>query len=164
MLLYLNSSPTDMQDGFISIKKGWAIKTVGHQMKELNLITNKRFFTYLAVLKNEKVIIGKYKISKGMTSHEILKRLSNGEILRVGSKITWHSFSKMSGLYGAFAESLCQVIFVRSLRRKVTIPEGFNLYKIAKTLETNNICTSSDFLFFSFDVGFLNSIGISQFC
>ena len=35
--------------------------------------------------------------------------------LRVGSKITWHSVSKMSGLYGTFADSLGQVIFVRSL-------------------------------------------------
>ncbi|MCP4750717.1 MAG: hypothetical protein GY866_07485 [Proteobacteria bacterium] len=35
--------------------------------------------------------------------------------LRVGSKITWHSVGKMSSLYGTFADSLCQVIFVRSL-------------------------------------------------
>ncbi len=36
-------------------------------------------------------------------------------LLRVGSKITWHSVGKMSSLLGTFADSLCQVIFVRSL-------------------------------------------------
>ncbi len=36
--------------------------------------------------------------------------------LRVGSKTTWHSVGKMSSLLGTFADSLCQVIFVRSLR------------------------------------------------
>ena len=36
--------------------------------------------------------------------------------LRVGSKITWHSVGKMSSLLGTFADSLCQVIFVRSLK------------------------------------------------
>ncbi len=35
--------------------------------------------------------------------------------LRVGSKITWYSVGKMSSLYGTFADSLCQVVFVRSL-------------------------------------------------
>lgn len=32
------------------------------------------------------------------------------------TKIIWHSVSKMSVLYGTFANSLCKIIFVRSLR------------------------------------------------
>ncbi len=41
--------------------------------------------------------------------------VSSYSILRVGSKITWHSVGKMSSHFGTFVDSLCQVIFVRSL-------------------------------------------------
>jgi len=37
-------------------------------------------------------------------------------LLKVGSKITWHFVCKMFSLYGTFADRLCQVIFVRSLK------------------------------------------------
>ncbi len=46
----------------------------------------------------------------------LILTFSKPELLRVASKITWHSIGKMSGLYGTFADSLWQVIFERSLR------------------------------------------------
>jgi len=38
-----------------------------------------------------------------------------------GITLLWHCVSKMSGLYGTFADNLCQVIFVRSLNFKKTV-------------------------------------------
>jgi UPF0755 protein len=46
------------------------------------------------------------------------------------------------------------------IRRKVTIPEGFNLYEIARRLEETSIVSADDFLEHAFDRVFLNSIGI----
>ncbi len=46
--------------------------------------------------------------------------------------------------------------------KKITIPEGFNLYEIAVKLEENAITDANDFLEYSFDPEFLRSIGISR--
>ncbi len=48
------------------------------------------------------------------------------------------------------------------LSRKVTIPEGFNIYQIANRLEANNICDSDAFLDYAFDGTFLKSVGIDS--
>ncbi|MCP4727090.1 MAG: endolytic transglycosylase MltG, partial [bacterium] len=46
------------------------------------------------------------------------------------------------------------------LRRKVTIPEGFNLYEIAARLDANDITNSDDILYYSTDSKFLKSLGV----
>ena len=48
------------------------------------------------------------------------------------------------------------------LSRKVTIPEGFNIYQIADRLEANNICVSGSFLDYASDETFLKSLGIDS--
>ncbi|HON79726.1 MAG TPA: endolytic transglycosylase MltG [Spirochaetota bacterium] len=47
------------------------------------------------------------------------------------------------------------------LRRRVTIPEGYNLYQIAERLEQNEIVKKDIFLRSAFDRAFLKSIGIN---
>ena len=44
-----------------------------------------------------------------------LKNYSSVSHLRKGNTLLWHFVCKMSGLFGTFADRLCQVIFVRSL-------------------------------------------------
>ena len=46
------------------------------------------------------------------------------------------------------------------ITRKVTIPEGFNLYQIADRLDTQEITSKGTFLFHAFDRSFLEGIGI----
>jgi UPF0755 protein len=46
------------------------------------------------------------------------------------------------------------------LSRKVTIPEGFNIYQIADRLEANKICGSGAFLDYASEATFLKSLGI----
>ncbi len=115
-----------MEDKIISIKKGAHVSSIAYQLKEDGLISNAQFFKYLAILKNVKIVAGKYKIQKILTSYEILKKLSGGEVLKI----------------------------------KVTIPEGYNLFEIARVLETHKITSSDDFLSYTFNEDFLQSIGI----
>lgn len=46
------------------------------------------------------------------------------------------------------------------LSRKVTIPEGFNIYQIADRLEAHSICGAGGFLDYASDETFLKSLGI----
>ncbi len=48
------------------------------------------------------------------------------------------------------------------LRRKITIPEGFNIYEIATRLESNEISKYRDFIYYAFDSKFLKSLKISN--
>jgi len=46
------------------------------------------------------------------------------------------------------------------LSRKITVPEGFNIYQIADRLEANNICKAGVFLQYASQASFLKSLGI----
>ncbi len=46
------------------------------------------------------------------------------------------------------------------ITRKVTIPEGFNLYQIAERLDEGKICSGGKFLHHAFNRSFLSGIGI----
>lgn len=48
------------------------------------------------------------------------------------------------------------------LRKRVTIPEGYNIYQIAERLSSNDITDYKEFILFSSDQGFLRSIGINE--
>lgn len=129
VLFYYNSPPSRMQDEIFFIKRGETLRGVAKRLKRLNLITDDNFFTILAIAsKKTNVIKGKYKITEGMSSLEILTRLSNGDILR----------------------------------RRLMIPEGFNLYSIAERLSASEITDSDEFLRYSFNREFLKSIGIDS--
>ena len=127
-LYWLNSPPDLMMEEKIFINKGGTVGSAARGLKEKNLIKHENFFKFLAVVQGAGVINGRYKIFKGMTSNEILGRLSRGDILK----------------------------------RKVTIPEGYNVYEIAERLSKEEIIDYDDFIKFSFDKDFLSSAGISS--
>ena len=128
LLMYLNTPPSGMQDRAFLVAKGESLSHVASRLKQENLIKHEKFFVYLALTEGKSAIqAGKYKIYGGMSSRDIIRKLSAGDILR----------------------------------RKVTIPEGFNLYEIAQRLEDNNIADADEFLEYSFDSIFLKSIGIN---
>ena len=128
-LIFFNMAPQDMRDDVILIKKGEPLSHAANSLKEKNLIKNEKFFVLLAFLENKSNIIsGKYKINSGMSTSDIIKKLSDGEIIR----------------------------------RKVTIPEGFNLYQIAERLEENEITDKVEFLKYSFDEEFLKSMNLKH--
>jgi UPF0755 protein len=63
------------------------LKAAARALKEMNLINNETFFTTIGMFHGKAGIkAGKYKISKGMSSYEILDKLIRGDILR--SKVT----------------------------------------------------------------------------
>ena len=127
-LYWLNSPPDLAREEKIFINKGDSVGSTARLLKEKNLIKNSDFFKFLAIIQRAGVIDGRYKIFKGMTSNEILRRLSRGDILK----------------------------------RKVTIPEGYNIYEIAERLSKEEITGYDDFIRFSFDKDFLLSIGIGS--
>jgi UPF0755 protein len=128
IFLYFNSPPLHMRSDTFLIEKGESLNHVAGRLKEKSLISNDIFFVYLAILEGrQNVITGNYKIYRGMTSREIIKKFSRGDILR----------------------------------RKVTIPEGYNLYEIAAKLDENAITDADDFLEHAFDQEYLKSIGIN---
>jgi UPF0755 protein len=128
ILLFFNAPPLNMHSDIFPIEKGETLRQISVRLKEKNLIRNNLFLVYLAIAeRKQNVQIGNYKIYKGMTSREILKKFLRGDILR----------------------------------RKITIPEGYNLYEIAAKLEENSITSAGDFLEFAFDREFLHSIGIT---
>jgi len=117
-----------MQDGIFQINKGDTLTKVTHKLKKFNFITNVNFFVITSIVFNrDNIKIGKYRISNGMSSLEIAKKLSRGEIVT----------------------------------KKITIPEGFNIYQIAERMEAEEITSSKKFLNYCFDSNFINSIGIS---
>lgn len=124
---YLNSPPSFMQEEIFIVKRGENLQNVASRLEEKNLIRNPFFFRFSTyIIQRKYVMKGKYRIFKNMTSLEILKRLSKGEILT----------------------------------KKVTIPEGSNLYEIASRLEKKDITSSGKFLYYAFNTEFLSSIGI----
>lgn len=46
------------------------------------------------------------------------------------------------------------------VKRKITIPEGFNIYSIAERLAAQQIVETGDFLYYAFNTAYLESIGI----
>lgn len=129
VLIFFNMAPNDMRDDVILIKKGEALSHAAANLKEKNLIKNEKFFVLLAFLeKKSNIITGKYKINSGMSTSDIIKKLSSGDIIR----------------------------------RKVTLPEGFNLYQIAERLEENEITSKEEFLKYSYDEEFLKSMNLKH--
>jgi len=81
-------------------------------------------------------------------------RIVNRRHVRAG---TYRIFAGMNSL-----EILRKLTRGDILSRRVTIPEGFNIYQIADRLEANNICDNNAFLDYAFDGAFLQSLGIDS--
>lgn len=127
LFYFNNSAPFFMKEHIFTVNYGDSISKAAYNLEENNLITNKKFFKGLSYLFRRRYIkAGKYKIYEGMTSKEILYKLSKGEVIT----------------------------------KRVTIPEGYNMYQIADRMDNENICSSGKFLHYAQDKSFLNSIGI----
>jgi UPF0755 protein len=127
MLYYLNAPPSRMKELIFTITYGESIRMIARKLEKENLIKNRDFFVYSSyILRRRYIQAGRYRIPSGMSSIEILRKLTRGDILS----------------------------------RKITIPEGFNIYQIAERLEANNICKASSFLGYASDASFLKSLRI----
>ena len=127
VIVYLNAPPPLMKNGHFSIQYGETLQAVAIRLKNENYINSSSFFKGISYLYMRKhVQAGKYRLYSGMTSHEIFRKLSSGNVIK----------------------------------RKVTIPEGFNLYSIADRLEREGITGSGNFLYYAFNRSFLSSISI----
>ncbi len=124
---YFNSPPGFMSDEVIRIDRGTTLREATENLKSRNLITSETFFLVLAkVSGNTTIKTGKYRIYRGMSSLDILRRLTRGHVMV----------------------------------KKVTIPEGHNLFQVAKRLDKKGITEEDSFLYYAFDTTFLKSIGI----
>src|SRR6056297_945409 len=125
---YFNSPPGFMSGEIIRIDRGTTLRETAENLKARNLVTSETFFLVLAkVSGNTTIRTGKYRIYRGMSSLEILRRLTRGHVMV----------------------------------KKVTIPEGFNLFQIAERLDREGITEEESFLYYAFDGNFLKSIGIT---
>ncbi len=83
LLMFLNSPPSNMRDDSFPVEKGESLTHAAGRLKEKNLIKNEKFFVYLALIEGKSnILIGKYKIYRGMSSRDIIKKLSAGDIIR----------------------------------------------------------------------------------
>lgn len=122
-----NSAPFFMKEQIFTVNHGDSISKAAYNLEKNNLITNKKFFKGLSyLLRRTYIRAGKYKIYEGMSSREILYKLSRGEVLT----------------------------------KRVTIPEGFNIYQIAERMDAEGICSSGKFLHYALDKSFLKSMGL----
>lgn len=109
-------------------------------------------------------------IEKGMTLRSVASYLKKNNIIRSKNifVLFGYLFDKkaiLSGRYRVYSGStnlwiLDKLTTGQILTRKVTIPEGYNMYQIADNLQEANICDAELFLQYAKDRKFLNSIGI----
>jgi UPF0755 protein len=129
LIFYLNSSPSQMKEEVFTVAYGDSIHMIARKLEKNNLIKNRDFFVYSSyILKRRYIKAGRYKIFPGLSTIEILIKLTRGDILS----------------------------------RKITIPEGFNIYQIADRLEANTICDAGAFLNYASDEAFLKSLHITS--
>ena len=127
-LCYFNVPPPAMRDRIFTVRYGETIRAIARNLERSECVKSENFFVYASyALRRRSVRAGRYRIFVGMTSIEILMKLSRGEILT----------------------------------RRITVPEGFNLYQIADRLAANEITDAGPFLNFARDAAFLESLNIN---
>ncbi|MEC4685438.1 MAG: endolytic transglycosylase MltG [Nitrospirota bacterium] len=110
-------------------------------------------------------------VKKGMTFSETVQKLQEGGLLRdknivlLVGKITRIDRKIKTGLYEFSGPvSPLQVINAllsgRVVEFKVTIPEGYNVWQIARALDASGIITEEDFFRFAYNREFLDSMNI----
>ncbi len=110
-------------------------------------------------------------VKKGMTFSETLQKLQEGGLLRdknivlLVGKITRIDRKIKTGLYefsGPVSplQIINALISGRVVEFKVTIPEGYNIWQIARTLDASGIITEEDFFRLAYNREFLDSMNI----
>ena len=104
ILMYLNNPPSDMHNSAFLIGKGESLSHTAARLKQKNLIRNEKFFVYLALIEGKSNIqAGKYKIYNRMSSRDIIKKLSAGDIIRL--KVTIPEGFNLYGIAQRLAEN-----------------------------------------------------------
>ncbi|HDH02541.1 MAG TPA: endolytic transglycosylase MltG [Nitrospirae bacterium] len=138
----------------------------------LLLIVTFVIYSFLNILVplNQKKPVEVY-VKKGMTFSETVQKLQEQGLLRdknivlLIGKITRIDRKIKTGLYEFSGPvSPLQVINTlisgRGVEFKVTIPEGYNIWQIARTLDASGIITEEDFFRFAYNREFLDSMSI----
>jgi len=87
MFSYLNSSPISMDNVIVSVSYGASISSVAHQLKINHCITSKNFFKVMSLTRGRRTLkSGRYELYRGMTTLEIIDKMTKGNILT--SKVT----------------------------------------------------------------------------
>ncbi len=129
LIAWLNAPPAGMEDTLFTVARGETIRVIAGNLEKRGLVKSRSFFLIASrPLWSRYVRAGKYRITEGMTTLEILRRLFRGEIVT----------------------------------RRITIPEGFNLYQIKDRLEANGITAEGSFMRHAEDPVFLRRLGISS--
>lgn len=112
-----------------------------------------------------------FSIHEGETLNKVAGRLREQNLVRhekffVMTAYIFGDAKVMTGKYrisgGMTSRRIVQRICEGEiLRRKVTIPEGFNIYEIAERLSENGITDAGEFVRLCFDAEFLKTIGIT---
>ncbi len=113
-----------------------------------------------------------FTVSYGDSMRRIAVNLRKSNLVRNSDFFVYSSYilnrrHVRAGTYKIFAgmnsfEILRKLTRGDILSRKVTVPEGFNIYQIADRLEANSICGSGAFLDYASDETFLQSLGIES--
>ena len=100
--VFINSAPSDSpQELELTITKGSSLNQICNQLKQLELITNIRYFKLLAVLKGKQnqVKAGYFKLNTGMAPPLLLEHLLNPIALEVSFTIPeGHSIKQIAEL------------------------------------------------------------------
>ena len=108
----------------------------------------------------------KYGDSLGEVAYQLEKRnlIKDRRFFKIASYLLRRKYVR-AGKYRIY-EGMTSTLILKKLSRgdvitrKVTIPEGFNLYQIAERLDENAVTVSGNFLYYSFNRGFLLSLNI----
>lgn len=83
ILHYFNSPPRLMREAVVQVTPGDSVRTVASRLKGLNLIESEKYFTALSSLsKMTQVKQGKYRITPGSSTFDILGKLVRGDIMK----------------------------------------------------------------------------------
>ena len=77
-------SPVNTKDDKViefTVKNGWGKSTIIHELKNKDLIRSEFFGKVIVKLKNKELYAGTYKLSKDLSTNEILDKISNQENL-----------------------------------------------------------------------------------
>jgi UPF0755 protein len=112
-----------------------------------------------------------FTVEYGESARAIARKLGEGNLIRsrtffIAASYTLRKRTIRAGRYRIFAGTGTIGILTKLTRgdiiaRKVTIPEGFNLFQVADRLEAASICSAGAFTGYAEDGAFLQKIGIA---
>lgn len=136
----------------------------------IGMLTVAAFFYYMNTAPSSLRTVN-ITIEKGMTLRSAATYLKKNNIIRSKNIFVLFGYifdkkSILSGRYRIYDGStnlwiLDKLTTGQILTRRVTIPEGYNIYQMANNFQQANICDSEEFIKFAKNASFLKSIGIS---